>query len=44
MTLAFWQKYCDEAHALLGQDWLTQKGSPHGFDQQQLLTDLSAIK
>jgi hypothetical protein len=28
MTLAFWKKYCDEAHTLLGQDWLTAKGSP----------------
>lgn len=44
MTLAFWKKYCDEAHALLDQQWLTTKGSPAGFDQNQLLTDLNAIK
>ena len=44
MTLAFWKKYCDEAHTLLGQDWLTAKGSPQGFDQAQLLIDLKAIK
>ena len=43
MTLAFWKKYCDEAHTLLGQDWLTAKGSPAGFDQAQLQTDLHAI-
>ncbi len=44
MTLAFWKKYCDEAHTLLSQVWLTDKGSPAGFDQNQLLADLKAIK
>lgn len=44
MTLAFWTKYCDEAHALLGQDWISAKGSPPGFDQTQLETDLKSIK
>jgi hypothetical protein len=44
MTVAFWKKYCDEAHTLLAQDWLTAKGSPAGFDQSQLQTDLKAIK
>jgi len=44
MTVAFWKKYCDEAHTLLGQDWLTAKGSPPGFDQAQLMADLHAIK
>jgi hypothetical protein len=44
MTIAFWKKYCDEAHALLGQNWLNAKGSPAGFDQAQLQADLSAIK
>jgi len=43
MTVAFWQKYCDEAHALLAQSWLTAKGSPSGFDQAQLEADLKAI-
>ncbi len=43
MTLAFWQQYVDEAHTLLGADWLSTKGSPVGFDQQQLLADLKAI-
>lgn len=43
MTLAFWSKYCDEAHALLAQNWLTVKGSPGGFDQAQLEADLKAI-
>jgi hypothetical protein len=43
MTLAFWNKYCDEAHTLLSQDWLTAKGAPTGFDQVQLQADLQAI-
>jgi hypothetical protein len=44
MTLAFWKKYCDEAHTLLGQNWLTDMGAPNGFDQTQLLADLKAIR
>jgi len=44
MTVAFWKKYCDEAHTLLCQDWITVKGSPSGFNQTQLMTDLGAIK
>jgi hypothetical protein len=44
MTAAFWNAYCDEAHTLLGADWLTAKGSPSGFDQEQLLADLQAIR
>jgi hypothetical protein len=44
MTVAFWKEYCDEAHTLLGQDWLSGKGSPDGFDMAQLQADLSAIK
>jgi hypothetical protein len=44
MTLAFWKKYCDEAHTLFSQDWLTDKGSPAGFNQSQLQIDLHAIR
>jgi hypothetical protein len=44
MTLAFWKKYCDEAHTLFGQDWMTAKGAPSGFDQAQLQADLADIK
>jgi hypothetical protein len=44
MTLDFWKFYCDEAHTLLGQDWLTAKGSPEGFDREQLEADLKAIR
>jgi hypothetical protein len=43
MTVAFWSKYCDEAHTLLGQDWLSSKGCPAGFNQAQLQADLNAI-
>jgi hypothetical protein len=44
MTIAFWKKYCDEAYSLLGENWLTEKGSPDGFDENQLKIDLSCIK
>lgn len=44
MTVAFWNAYCDEAHALLGQDWLDDKGLHGGFNKAQLLADLAAIR
>jgi len=45
MTVAFWNKYCDEAHALLGQDWINSMGvDPQGFNLAQLQADLAAIK
>ena len=44
MTLAFWSAYCDEAHALLGKDWLDFKATEPGFDQNQLMADLQAIR
>jgi hypothetical protein len=43
MTVAFWKKYCDEAHTLLGQNWISAKGASSGFDQAQLQADLKAI-
>jgi len=43
MTVAFWNKYCDEAHTLLDESWLAAEGSPSGFDQAQLQADLQAI-
>jgi hypothetical protein len=43
MTLAFWNEYVDEAHALLGHDWLTHKGSPSGFDLDRLKQDIAAL-
>ncbi len=44
MTVAFWEKYVDEAHALLSPDWMSAKGSPSGFDIDQLKTDLGLIR
>jgi len=44
MTVAFWKKYCDESYALLGEDWLNEKGSPAGFAKDQLLADLAGIR
>jgi len=43
MTKSFWLNYCDEAHALLSPDWLSQGKSIHGFDLATLTTDLRAV-
>ena len=43
MTVGFWQTYIDEAHALLGTDWIGAKGSPNGFDLAQLRADLAQL-
>lgn len=43
MTNGFWNKYVDEAHALLGKNWLAAQGSPSGFDLEQLEADLGLI-
>jgi hypothetical protein len=43
MTLAFWNKYCDEAHTLLSPNWISTKGSPSGFNLAQLQSDLKSI-
>lgn len=44
MTTRFWLNYCDEAYALLGADWIGAKGSPEGFNLEQLQTDLAQIR
>lgn len=44
MTVAFWNEYCDEAHTLLGNNWMNRKGAPSGFNHTQLLADLALIK
>jgi hypothetical protein len=44
MTVAFFKKYCDEAHTLLGRNWVTAKGAPSGFNHAQLMADLKVIK
>ncbi len=43
MTLAFWNAYVQEAHALLCPDWFNATGAPNGFDINQLSSDLLAI-
>lgn len=43
MTWAFWNKYCDESHALLSSDWIGAKGSPSGFDIATLQQDLQSV-
>lgn len=43
MTVAFWQAYVQEAHALLCPDWFNATGAPNGFNLDQLSSDLLAI-
>lgn len=43
MTWAFYQKYCDEAFALLSVEMLKAGKSPAGFDLAQLQADLKAL-
>lgn len=44
MTWNFWDKYVDESHVLLNQDWLANGKSASGFDLAQLQADLAAIR
>lgn len=45
MTLAFWNAYCDEAHALLSSDWISATGlDPQNFNLSQLQADLALIR
>lgn len=44
MTWSFWDTYCDEAYALLSDDWLSAKGvNPDGFNLAQLQVDLKQV-
>lgn len=44
MTLAYWNGYVDEAHALLSPDMIASTGlSASGFNTTELLADLAAI-
>ena len=44
MTWGFWQTYCDEAYAIVSNDWLTTANkSPNGFDMPTLLQDLKEV-
>jgi hypothetical protein len=45
MTWGFFQIYCDEAYAVLSEDWLKDDHrSPSGFDLAALQADLQAIR
>jgi hypothetical protein len=44
MTWSFWEAYCDEAYAILSNDYLTKEGTPQGFSMQQLQADLADLK
>ncbi len=48
MTWGFWAAYCDEAYAILSDDFLAKKGgktaTPTGFDLAQLRADLADLK
>lgn len=45
MTWGFWAAYCDEAYAVLSEDWLSKNGGkdPEGFDLKALLADLRQV-
>lgn len=43
MSWSFWNAYCDEAYALLSDEWCTAAGSPSKFDLAQLEADLGEV-
>jgi hypothetical protein len=43
MTWGFWSAYCDEAYALLSDDFLTADRTPAGIDLASLQADLEAV-
>jgi hypothetical protein len=45
MTWTFWEAYCEEAYAIISDDYLTGKEvSPQGLNLQQLQADLADLK
>jgi hypothetical protein len=45
MTWSFWEAYCDEAYAIISNDYLTgKKETPDGFNMTQLQADLQDLK
>ena len=45
MTWSFWETYCEEAYAILSNDYLTgKKVTPAGFNLQQLQADLKDLQ
>jgi hypothetical protein len=43
MTWSFWQRYCDEAWAIISPDFLADGRSPEGFDIAALQHDLELV-
>jgi hypothetical protein len=43
MTLQFYQKYCDEAYAILSPEFLASGESPEGFNLPALQADMQAL-
>ena len=43
LTWSFWDRYCDEAYALLSVDYLENGLSPQGFDLDALRRDLALV-
>jgi hypothetical protein len=43
MTWPFFNRYCDEAYAILSNDFLNAKKAPNGFDLATLKADLAAL-
>lgn len=43
MTWEFWDKYVEEAYAVVSSDWTVNGKSPEGLDLAQLQIDLAAI-
>jgi len=45
MTWTFWEAYCEEAYAIISNDYLTaQKETPAGFNLAQLQEDLKDLQ
>jgi hypothetical protein len=44
MTWAFWEAYCDEAYAILSDDFLEKNKTSDGFDFATLRADLKAVQ
>ena len=45
MTWGFWEAYCDEAYAIVSNDYITgKKTTSQGFSLQQLRADLADLK
>ena len=43
LTWEFWDRYCDEAYALISKDFLRDGRSPAGFDMAALRRDLALV-